>query len=74
MKINILWKQRLQNKVWWAGIISLMVLLSKQIGYDLLTIIPANYKDIIETIFLILGMIGVTVDTSTQGISDNRRW
>ena len=68
--MKILWKQRLKSKVWWTGIISLLILFSQQIGFDLSTIIPKNYADIANTIFLILGMLGVTVDTSKKGIND----
>lgn len=68
--MGIAWKKRLESKVWWTGIISLLLLLSKQIGVDFLWFIPSNYEAIINTIFLIVGMIGVSVDTSTTGISD----
>jgi len=68
--MKILWKQRLKSKVWWTGIISLLILFSQQIGFDLSTIIPKNYEAIANTIFLILGMLGVTVDTSKKGIND----
>lgn len=74
MRISIMWKQRLKSKVWWTGIISLLIVLGQQTGIDIIKIVPANYEGIINTIFLILGMVGVTVDTSTQGISDTRRW
>jgi len=69
--MGIAWRKRLQSKVWWVGIITLMLLLTKQIGVDFLWFIPNNYDVIINTIFLLLGMLGVSVDTSTQGISDN---
>lgn len=68
--MNILWKQRLKSKVWWVGIISLLILLSQQIGFDLSKFIPKDYENIINSIFLILGMMGVSVDTSTAGIND----
>lgn len=68
--MNIVWKQRLKNKVWWLGIISLLIVLGQQCGVDVLKFIPSNYEGIINSIFLILGMLGVTVDTSTEGIND----
>ena len=70
MKIDF--KARLSNKAWWIGIISLVVLLSQQLGLDLTQYIPENYADIINTIFAILAMLGITVDTSTYGLSDNK--
>lgn len=68
--MKILWKRRLKSKVWWTGIISLVIVLGQQTGIDLIKIVPSNYEGIINSIFLILGMLGVTVDTSTEGISD----
>lgn len=69
--MNINWKSRLTNKAWWIGIISLIILLSQQVGVDLTTYIPKNYTDIINTIFSVLIALGVTIDTSTSGLSDS---
>ena len=70
MKID--WQARLLNKTWWVSIISAIVLLFQQLGFvDLANYIPKNYADIINTIFIILTLLGITVDTSTQGISDS---
>jgi phi LC3 family holin len=68
--MGIAWRQRLKNKYWWIAIISLLVLLAKQCGFDLLVYVPKNYSEIITSIFLIIGMLGVSVDTSTTGIPD----
>ena len=71
MKIDF--KARLSNKAWWIGIISLVVLLLQQVGLaNIADYIPKNYADIINTIFAILAMLGITVDTSTYGLSDNK--
>ena len=70
--MNIDWKARLTNKTWWVSIIGALVLLSQQLGLDLSQYIPQNYVDIINTVFLILTLLGITVDTSTEGISDNK--
>ena len=71
MKIDF--KARLSNKAWWIGIISLVVLLLQQIGLaNIADYIPKNYADIINTVFSLLAMLGVTVDTSTDGLSDNK--
>ena len=71
MKIDF--KARLNNKAWWIGIISLVVLLLQQVGLaNIADYIPSNYADIINTVFALLAMLGVTVDTSTDGISDNK--
>ena len=71
MKIDF--KARLSNKAWWIGIISLVVLLLQQVGLaNIADYIPKNYADIINTVFALLAMLGVTVDTSTDGLSDNK--
>ena len=70
--MNIDFKKRLTNKTWWVSIIGALVLLSQQLGLDLSQYIPQNYVDIINTVFLILTLLGITVDTSTDGISDNK--
>lgn len=68
LSINL--ESRLKNKSWWVAIISLIILLSQQCGFDLSAYIPKNYTDIINTIFTLLAALGITVDTSTPGISD----
>lgn len=68
--MNMDFKARLKHKAWWTGIISLVILLSQQFGFDLSNYIPKNYVDIINAIFAILGALGVTVDTSTPTNSD----
>ena len=70
--MNIDFKKRLTKKTWWVSIIGALVLLSQQLGLDLSQYIPQNYVDIINTVFLILTLLGITVDTSTDGISDNK--
>ena len=70
--MNIDFKKRLLNKTWWVSIISAIVLLFQQLGFvDLANYIPKNYADIINTIFIILTLLGITVDTSTKGVSDS---
>ena len=70
MKID--WQARLLNKTWWVSIISAIVLLFQQLGFvDLANYIPKNYADIVNTIFIILTLLGITVDTSTKGVSDS---
>lgn len=71
--MNIDWKARLTHKAWWISIISLIVVLSQQCGVDLTNYIPKNYADIINTIFLILAAVGVSVDTSTPTMSDQNK-
>jgi phi LC3 family holin len=72
-KLNIDWKARLKHKAFWLSLISLSVLLLQQLGLpQIADYIPKNYADIINTIFAILALLGIVVDTSTQGINDNK--
>lgn len=64
---NIDLKARLKNKAFWVAIASAVVLLAQQLG---LNIVPNNYSDIVNSILSILTMVGIVVDTSTTGISD----
>ena len=68
--LDINWNTRFKHKYWWVSIVSLILLLTQQVGFDLSTYIPKNYADIINTIFLLLAALGVSVDTSSSGISD----
>ena len=60
-------KARLKNKSFWVAMASAIAILVQQLG---LNIIPANYTEIVNTVLIILTMLGIVVDTSTTGISD----
>ncbi|WP_297418114.1 phage holin [Clostridium sp.] len=60
-------KARLKNKAFWVAMASAIALLVQQLG---LNIIPSNYSEIVNSILTILTMVGIVVDTSTTGISD----
>lgn len=66
------WETRLKNKTFWVSLISAIVLLSQQLGLDISNFIPSNYADIINTIFVILTILGIVVDPSTDGILDKK--
>ena len=74
MKIN--WKVRFQNKVWLASFIS-MVLSFLYYLFGLLHIAPAITEveagKIASQVLMILGMLGVVVDPTTEGIEDSNR-
>jgi phi LC3 family holin len=65
--MNINWKSRLRNKTFWVAIVSAIVLLTQQLG---LNIFPNNWSDVLNTVLTIFIILGVIVDTSTSGISD----
>ena len=60
-------KARLRNKTFWVAMASAIAMLSQQLGVN---VIPSNYADIVNTVLMILTMLGIVVDTSTTGISD----
>ncbi|MGG8343707.1 phage holin [Streptococcus uberis] len=66
MKIN--WSLRLQSKYFWVALISLIVLLSQQLGFD---IFPKNWEEVLNTVLSILILLGVINDPTTAGISDS---
>lgn len=68
--INIDLKARLKNKAFWVAIASAMTLLAQQLG---LNVIPENYTEIVNSVLGILTMLGIIVDTSTPGISDQSK-
>jgi phi LC3 family holin len=66
LTINL--KSRFRNKTFILAMVGAIVLLIQQLGFK--DIIPSNYADIVNSILTILTMVGIVVDTSTKGISD----
>lgn len=76
MKIN--WKVRLKNRAFWIAIIPALALLGKQVlelfGMNVdFTNVSKELLGIIETVFVILAIVGVITDPTTKGISDSER-
>jgi len=67
--MNINWKARLTSKTFWVAIVSAIVLLTQQLGYN---IFPSNWSDILNTILTIFILLGIVVDPSTKGIGDKQ--
>ena len=72
------WRVRIKNKWFWMTIIPLILLLIQQVaailGYTLdFEQIQTQILAVVETVFLILGVLGVAVDMTTKGISDSDR-
>ncbi|OPJ63667.1 phage holin [Clostridium chromiireducens] len=64
-------RSRIKNQYWWIAMISAVIVFLKLCKLDVLAnFIPTNYGDIILQVFAILTMLGITVDTSTKGVSD----
>ena len=74
--MNINWKVRFQNKTFLTGLISLVVVFI----YDLLQLLgiaPVVTQSVVmqvaEGILMILGMVGVIADPTTNGLSDSKQ-
>lgn len=61
-------KSRFKNKVFVASFISTLLLLFSQLGLG--EYIPENLMDIVNTILVLLSMLGVFIDPTTEGITD----
>lgn len=76
MKIN--WKVRAKNKVFWLSLIPAALLLISQvlslfgITFDY-SQLAEQLKDIVTTAFVILALLGIVVDPTTDGVSDSDR-
>lgn len=68
MKIN--WKLRLQSKYFWVALISLIVLLTQQLGFD---IFLKNWEEVLNTVLSILILLGVINDPTTAGLDDSEQ-
>jgi phi LC3 family holin len=68
MKID--WKKRFSNKTFLISFSSAIILLLQQLGLG--DFIPANMLEIINTVLLILTMLGVVIDPATPGLGDKQ--
>ncbi|EBF5132267.1 phage holin [Listeria monocytogenes] len=74
MKIN--WKIRMKSKVFWVSVIPLVLVLSQQLlGWFGVTIpadtINKQALDFVNSVFLLLGVLGVVNDPTTEGTADS---
>ena len=74
MKIN--WKVRIKNKTFWIAIIPATLLLIQSVAF--VFGITLNLGDlgnrllaVVESVFVILAILGVVTDHTTAGISDS---
>ena len=71
--MGINWKSRLRNKTFLVSLLSLLLILSNQVagafGYDI-TVINAEVTKISETVLMILSLLGIIIDPTTQGVTD----
>ena len=74
MKINL--KVRFKNKLFWLAFIPATLLLVKSIanvfGITLEFIeLENNLSDVVEAVFLLLGLLGIVTDPTTSGLGDS---
>lgn len=74
MKIN--WKIRFKNKAFWIALIPAVLLLARQVcalfGVELdFDALSEQLVGIVETIFVILAILGIVVDPTTDGTMDS---
>ncbi|ELX6563451.1 phage holin [Listeria monocytogenes] len=74
MKIN--WKVRVKSKVFWVSVIPLVLVLAQQLLGWVGVTIPADTinkqaLDFVNSVFLLLGVLGVVNDPTTPGTSDS---
>lgn len=74
MKIN--WKVRFKNRTFWLAMIPAIIVLISQVtdmfGFVLdLTVIQNQLKEIVESVFLILSILGIVIDPTTSGVVDS---
>lgn len=74
MKIN--WKVRLQHKQFWVSLIALLIVLANQIAgiFNVdITVYSDQVTGVSETVLMILALMGIIVDPTTQGASDSQQ-
>ena len=72
------WKVRFKNKRFVLAFIAALLLLVKQVamllGYNLNTeMFNTNINGIVDTVFLMLGLLGIVNDPTTKAFSDSEQ-
>ena len=75
---NINWIVRIKNKVFWVTGIPAILLLIQTVaavfGYTLdLGELGSKLIDVVEAAFVVLAIVGVVADPTTEGISDSKQ-
>lgn len=78
VKTMINWKVRFKNKRFVIAFIAGLLLLVKQVsvlfGYNLNTeLFSTNINNVVDAVFLLLGLLGIVNDPTTQGFSDSEQ-
>ena len=72
------WKVRFKNKRFVLAFIAALLLLIKQVamllGYNLNTeLFSTNINNVVDAVFLLLGLLGIVNDPTTQGFNDSEQ-
>lgn len=75
-KIN--WKVRIKNKQFWLSLIPAVLLLIQvaavPFGYNFkLDVLNKQLLDIVNALFVVLTILGIVTDPTTQGITDSQQ-
>lgn len=62
-------KLRLQNKTTLIALVSAVFLMLQQFGFH----IPSNIQEGVNTLIVILVILGIVVDPTTKGVGDSER-
>ena len=76
MKIN--WNVRIKNKVFWMTIIPASLVLiravGKTFGFEInLDDLSGNLLEVVEALFIVLAILGIVVDPTTEGMTDSEQ-
>lgn len=76
MKVN--WLVRIKNKVFWVELIPALALLVQTVaalfGWQLdLTELSGKILAVVDAVFVVLAILGIVVDPTTEGIGDSVR-
>lgn len=72
------WKVRIKNKTFWITLIPAIIMLIQALGnlFGLtidLTVVGENLIEVVETLFIVLVILGVVNDPTTKGVSDSEQ-
>lgn len=76
--MNINWKVRIKNKLFWFAIIPAVLVLIKNVatmfGFALdFANFEQNILAVVEAVFVVLAILGIVADPTTKGISDSEQ-
>ena len=76
MKIN--WNVRIKNKVFWMSIIPALLILMQTVanvfGFVIdLGELSGKLLDVVEAVFIVLAILGIVVDPTTEGMTDSEQ-